>query len=268
MDRVAFLMYHELEVGQRALCNSDPGYVRYVLPATMFRAQVERLRADGVRGASVGDFLVKSDDGSPRVAITFDDGCETDLVIAAPVLREAAFDATFYVTVAHLGRRGYLSKGQLRELADLGFEIGSHAMTHRYLHDLTTPEVRAELSESKQSLEDIIGRRVAQFSCPGGRWDRRVAAAARESGYDSLVTSAVGLNSDRTDRYRLARIAVMRTVDATEISRMARGEGLVRRRAQTALLNAAKRVLGNSRYERLRAAALRRVDARAEDSAV
>jgi peptidoglycan/xylan/chitin deacetylase (PgdA/CDA1 family) len=251
VSRIAFLMYHELELPQRPLCDSDPGYVRYVLPAAMFQAHVERFRSDQLRGISIREALARQD-ASRCVAITFDDGSETDLLTAAPVLRDAGFGATFYVTVEHLGRRGFLSKSQLRQLAELGFEVGSHAMTHRYLRDLPNAEVRAELVDSKRELEDITGGRVVQFSCPGGRWDRRVLQMAREAGYDSLVTSAIGMNSHRSDRFRLNRIPIMRGMGATEVARLACGKGVTRRRAQGAALNLAKRILGNSTYDRLR----------------
>lgn len=277
MKRVAFLMYHELEIPGRTLCDDDPGYVRYVVTEATFRAQIARLRASGLRGVSVGDALAatRSEDRalSPedlalgreppsRVAVTFDDGAETDLFVAAPALREAAFGATFYVTVEHLGRRGFLSEPQLRELSDLGFEIGSHSLTHRYLHDLETHAIRVELADSKKRLEDVTGRPVRHFSCPGGRWDRRVAREARAAGYASLVTSVVGLNGPDADPFRLHRVAVMRGVDAHEIVRLASGRGLVKRRVTKAALDAAKRILGNARYDRLRAAALRRLRAR------
>ena len=45
------------------------------------------------------------------VCITFDDGCETDLIAAAPVLRESGFSATFYLTAGFLGTPGYLDRG-------------------------------------------------------------------------------------------------------------------------------------------------------------
>ena len=256
-SRVAYLMYHELELPERSLCQSDPGYVRYVLKAAAFREQVARLRAEGSRGISVGEALAKTDDAGARTVMTFDDGCETDLIVAAPLLLEAGFGATFYVTVEHLGRRGYLSESQLRELSRLGFEIGSHSMTHSYLHDLTTEQIRAEVIGSKNRLEEITGACVAHFSCPGGRWDRRVSEIVREAGYDSLVTSQIGVNSPRTDNFRLSRIPMMRGIKLEEFARLARGHGLGRRRAQGAVLNAAKHVLGNSVYERLRATLLR-----------
>lgn len=256
MKQVPFLMYHELETQGRTVCNDDPGYMRYVLDAAVFRQHLSRLRADGVRGVSVGGALASFDDVTPKIAMTFDDGCETDLTLAAPMLKDAGFGATFYVTVEHLGRRGYLTETQLKELSDLGFEIGSHAMTHRFLHDLGTAEVREELAGSKRTLEDLTGRPVVHFSCPGGRWDRRVSEEARRAGYDSLVTSAIGMNSKRTDRFRLTRVAVLRGMSANEVAHVSRGRGLLKRRAKSAVLDAAKTLLGNRRYERLRAAAL------------
>ena len=212
-DGAVFLMYHELETAGRPLCESEPGYTRYVVGLEDFRRHVSRLRSAGARGLTVGEALAALDegaaggagkdggrgDGGPRVVFTFDDGCETDLLFAAPILKEAGFGATFYVTVAHLGRRGYLSGPQLRELSDAGFEVGSHSMTHSYLHDLPDGRVRSEVAESKERLEQLTGRAVRHFSCPGGRWDARVSAAVREAGYESLVTSRPGVNARGAD---------------------------------------------------------------------
>jgi|GEM_PF-347742 peptidoglycan/xylan/chitin deacetylase (PgdA/CDA1 family) len=291
MSGAVFLMYHELETAGRTLCEPEPGYVRYVVAAEDFGRQVSQLRSAGVRGLSVSEALSEldapgneapraghSDDskrnadapketatsngaGGPRVVFTFDDGCETDLLFAAPTLKEAGFGATFYVTVTHLGRRGYLSEGQLRELADCGFEVGSHSLTHSYLHDLPDGRVRAEVSESKERLEHLTGRSVRHFSCPGGRWDARVARFAREAGYESLVTSRAGLNARGADRFRLSRVAVMRGMGDGEFARACGGEGLAALRARGAVLDAAKRVLGNSMYERLRSTVLGRGEA-------
>ena len=259
-DGAVFLMYHELEVEGRPLCEDEPGYTRYVVSAEDFRQHVSHLRSNKLRVMSVGEALadLSSDartDG-PRVVITFDDGCETDLLVAAPLLKDAGFGATFYVTVAHLGRRGYMSEGQLHELVRSGFEIGSHSLTHSYLQDFTDERVRAEVAGSKERLEQLTGERVAHFSCPGGRWDARVARAAREAGYESVVTSRIGVNTATTDRFRLSRVAVTRGITPEDFGRVARGEGLAKRRARVVVLDVAKRVLGNSIYERLRSTVL------------
>ena len=36
-ERTTFLMYHEIEVAGCALCDAEPGYVRYVISQAAFR---------------------------------------------------------------------------------------------------------------------------------------------------------------------------------------------------------------------------------------
>jgi peptidoglycan/xylan/chitin deacetylase (PgdA/CDA1 family) len=250
-----FLMYHELQSPGRELCDSDPGYAIYAVSEEDFRSQLDTLKQEGWSGLSVTEVLRSAND-SRGVCITFDDGCATDLLIAAPLLRERGFNGTSYVTVNHLGRRGYLTREQLRELSDLGFEVGSHSMTHRHLNDLPVADLRKEIVDSKQRLEDITGRRVAHFSCPGGRVSSHSKEVAREAGYESVATSRIGLNNSGTDRFALCRIAIKRGMGAARVEKLCRGEGLFFSQAQEAVLLAAKQVLGNSTYEKIRSAIL------------
>jgi peptidoglycan/xylan/chitin deacetylase (PgdA/CDA1 family) len=251
-----FLMYHELQSPGRELCDNDPGYALYAVSEKDFCSQLDTLKQEGWSGLSVTEVLRSAND-SRGVCITFDDGCATDLLIAAPLLRERGFNGTSYVTVNHLGRRGYLTREQLRELSDLGFEVGSHSMTHRHLNDLGVDDLKFEIAESKLRLEEITGRRVAHFSCPGGRVNSLVKEIAKEAGYESVSTSRVGLNTPYTDRFALARVAVKRGASAAKIEKLCRGEGLFLSQAQEAVLSAAKQVLGNSTYEKMRSAVLR-----------
>lgn len=253
-----YLMYHELQLPDRELCEGDPGYVRYVIAASDFREQLAYLRGDGFRGLSVTEALTDTNRKARGVCLTFDDGCETDLLVAAPLLKASDFNATFYVTVAHLGRRGYLTTGQLRELSDQGFEIGCHSMNHVYLTDLPLARLREEIAGSKDRLEQLCGQEVAHFSCPGGRWDRRIAQVAEEAGYASVATSRIGVNTRAVDRYCLSRVAVKRDIRITEFARLCRSKGLRLRQAQSAALASAKRMLGNSMYEKVRSLVLNR----------
>jgi len=107
---------------------------------------MDHLKGHGWQGLSLGQALQFAE--GPNVTITFDDGCETDLLAAAPILRQAGFNATFFITVGRLGKPGYLSKAQVKELSE-GFEIGSHSMTHAYLTDLDESGLRHEICDSK-----------------------------------------------------------------------------------------------------------------------
>src|SRR5438270_1180028 len=255
-DRMVFLMYHEIEAAGRALCDREPGYVRYIVSEATFRDQLAHLQASGTSGISIGQWLAATGQDRPAVVITFDDGCETDALIAAPLLAQFGFKATFYVIAGRVGLRGYLSPVQLRELSAEGFEIGCHSMTHSYLDELDDAQLRVEMGEARDRLEQITHRRIVHFSCPGGRWSRSLARLAAEAGYQSVTTSRVSANTPASRRFNLGRVAVMRDMDIAAFARLARGEGLTARRARAGLLNAAKAILGNTAYERVRARVL------------
>lgn len=247
------LMYHELELPNRNLCNSENGYTRYVLQETDFHNQISSLSRQGFFGLNVSECLNFSNHPEKQVVITFDDGCETDLIAAAPILKEYNFNATFYVVAGFLGKPGYLSERQLQELSNLGFEIGSHSMTHRYLSDLIEKEdLDFEISQSKTHLEQIIGKSVDHFSCPGGRWSKLAAQIAEESGYISMATSQIGTINSKSSRYSLARIPIMRSTTMESFDHICKGKGIVLRQARETVFSLAKNFLGNSLYEKVR----------------
>ncbi len=200
--RMVFLMYHELELPGRKLCQSEPGYVRYILPIEAFRHQMAWLKESEWRGLNVGEAIHYPT--GPSVCITFDDGCETDLIAAVPVLREFDFNATFYLTAGFLGTPGYLSPSQVRDLDTQGFEIGCHSMTHPYLSDLPEPELIREIVDAKLQIEAIIGHPIEHFSCPGGRYDQRTLQVARQAGFVNCYEQSVlsEFTSDQSLRTR------------------------------------------------------------------
>lgn len=257
---VVFLMYHELEMPGRSLIQTEPGYVRYILRAADFRAQMELLKSEGWRGVSVGDAIQTF--ANKTVAITFDDGCETDILSAAPVLKELDFGATFYVTSGWSGKPGFLSPSQIGELYSLGFEIGCHSMNHAYLTDLDEAGLQREIVDSKLQLEEIIGRPVEHFSCPGGRYNQRVEQVARDAGYSTVATSETHANTRATNPFALGRVALMRHTSLTEFRELCDGRGLWQSTLGVRLRAAVKDLLGNSAYDRLREAVLWKRDSR------
>jgi peptidoglycan/xylan/chitin deacetylase (PgdA/CDA1 family) len=249
-----FLMYHEIELPFRPLCQSAPGYVRYILPLETFRSQMAWIKESGWRGLNVGEALRYP--AEPSVCITFDDGCETDLIAAAPVLRQFGFNATFYLTAGFLGTPGYLNASQVRDLDAQGFEIGCHSMTHAYLSDLPEPELKREIVDAKLQIEQIVGRAIEHFSCPGGRYDARTLEIARRAGFATVANSQFYANSSSTSPYELGRIAMLRELTIEEFSATCHGRGLWKKRLQHQARRSMQRLLGNRAYDRLRAVLL------------
>ena len=203
---VAFLMYHELELPGRELCQSDPGYTRYIVPASAFESQMRCLKELGYQGVSVSQSLAPS--AGKKVVITFDDGCATDLEVAAPVLRALNFSATFYVTAGFLGRRGFMTAAQLRELCGRGdlhnySDWGGRDSALRLEHDLgrTAAGTAVELHHRSDFGRGIAERDLWVLRANGRRERKRgqsvVPNEDRLAGGYELRSSNLSLLSER-----------------------------------------------------------------------
>ena len=94
----------------------------------------------------------------------------------------------------------------LLEHADRGVAIGSHAVSHPHLTKLSADELRRELNESREEIEDRLGRRCEDLAYPYGEHDERVRAAARAAGYGR----AYALRGSRSDPYAAPRVDLYR----------------------------------------------------------
>lgn len=241
------LMYHEIERPGRPMHDPAPSYTRYVVREADFAQQLDRILALGLRGIGVE---AARQSREPAVILTFDDGCATDEIVAAPLLGERGFGATFYVTTGFTGQRGYMDAAALRRLIAGGFEIGSHGASHRFLTELPDSELRRELVESRERLADWVGRPVVHLSCPGGRCDPRVRDAAVEAGYTSIATSRPGVN--QPGALEILRTAITRDMPVDGVAAICLNRGQGPRRFRAAVLDLLKRTLGSSAYERIR----------------
>jgi peptidoglycan/xylan/chitin deacetylase (PgdA/CDA1 family) len=87
-----------------------------------------------------------------------------------------------------------------------GLDVGSHGVTHAHLTELSDEELRRELVESKERVEDELGRACTDFAYPYGEHDERVRAAVRAAGYER----AYGLHVDGRDPFALRRVDLYR----------------------------------------------------------
>ena len=107
---------------------------------------------------------------------------------------------------ANLPWRRPLCGDEVRRLANMrGATIGAHGVHHLYLPDQPDDQKRAELLESRRSLEDVIGRSVRLFAYPHGAVDRATAICAREEFHWALTgrTASVHQSFDAASVPRL-----------------------------------------------------------------
>jgi peptidoglycan/xylan/chitin deacetylase (PgdA/CDA1 family) len=121
------------------------------------------------------------------VLLTFDDGNRSDLTVAAPILLEHGFAATFFITEGLgflTGDDGgeYLSWDEVAELHRLGFEVGNHSQHHRIL-GIGADEQVAELAHIQDRCVAHGIPAPTAFCFPGFVHDRSSVEALRKVGF-------------------------------------------------------------------------------------
>ncbi len=183
-------MYHDLARQQ----TKDKMKDSYTLAEADFLAHMEYLSSNGYRPILADDYYRSIQNPSLKlpeksVIITFDDGHESNLTIAVPILKRFNFRANFFITTDRTGTPGYMDPAQLQDLKKAGMSVQSHAKTHLFLNELSEDDLAHELIESKKVLEGILETDVPFLSFPGGRYNREVLEYAKKAKYLACFSS-------------------------------------------------------------------------------
>jgi peptidoglycan/xylan/chitin deacetylase (PgdA/CDA1 family) len=172
-----------------------------------FERQLDFLLNRGYQGATFTD-AVLAPRAARTVAITFDDGFRSVIELAFPLLAERGLVGTVFVPTSfidggraaswdgvsrwlgspHQSKMRLLSPAELVELAESGWEIGSHTCTHPHLTQLDDAELDRELTESRRRCGELVGRPCLSLAYPYGDFDERVRRAAATAGYRAACT--------------------------------------------------------------------------------
>jgi peptidoglycan/xylan/chitin deacetylase (PgdA/CDA1 family) len=222
------------------------------------REQLEWLVARGYRGVTFSDG-VAARPSSPTVAITFDDAFSSVLQYAAPLMASLGLPGTVFVVADfadsgrslewdgidqwvggdHDGELRGMSWPELRQLEEVGWEIGSHTLTHPHLTTLNDDALSRELRDSRTACKRALGHAVTSIAYPYGDVDARVVKAAADAGYtagaalpalmippDALEWPRVGIyRPDSLSRFRIKVSPKVRRIRTA----LAPAEGAARR---------------------------------------
>ena len=213
------LCFHGVGTPERNL-ETDEGH--YWIDETLFGAVLDEVRD-------------RSD-----VAISFDDGNASDLVVGLPALRRRGLRASFFVLAGRLDQPGSLSREDVRTLRSEGMTVGTHGMDHVPWRGLTPVQQEREWVTARSMIEEAVRRPVSEAALPLGRYDRSVLGRLRRLGYARVHSS------DRRPvlpgSWLVPRYSVTATDDVSSVrAQILTGPG-ARRRALLELKGVAKRV--------------------------
>lgn len=127
-----------------------------------------------------------------HVALTFDDGNDSDALLVLPELSKRGLTAGFFVCAGRVGKPHYLDAAMITDMRDAGMTVGSHGMHHVDWHRLPEAELEVEIADARRVLEDVVQRPITTVSVPFGSYDRLVLERLRQAQFDCIYTSDRG----------------------------------------------------------------------------
>jgi peptidoglycan/xylan/chitin deacetylase (PgdA/CDA1 family) len=195
------------------------------VPPALFRQQVEWLKREGWSFCFLSEIIENPGPAMKRVALTFDDGYQDNLLHAMPVLKEFGAKATLFPVVrreegfdwstkkkashdsGELGAEPKLTDDEIRTMLASGLiELGGHTVTHANLPALSEDEAWQEIHGCKTALENTFGVRAPTFCYPFGLFGPREVELTRKAGFIGAVTTEQGVGSG--DPFLIPRIKV------------------------------------------------------------
>ncbi|GAB3534696.1 hypothetical protein GCM10027443_22190 [Pontibacter brevis] len=201
--QVPILCYHQI----RDWRSSDSRQAKdYIVPVARFEEHIKMLADSGYHTILPDQLTAYLTTGAPLpekpIMLTFDDTNLDQYTEAAPVLEKYGFRGMFFVMTVSLGRPRYMSREQVKELADRGHGIGSHTWDHQNVKKLKGEDWVTQVEKPSKVLEEITGKPVTYFAYPFGLWNKEAIAELKNRG----IMAAFQLANSRDDEMPLYTI--------------------------------------------------------------
>ncbi|RII27475.1 MAG: hypothetical protein CXR30_15305 [Geobacter sp.] len=243
---------HGVAPDNKSIDGQDTGAAKYTIARSTFIEIASLIKNN--QNCTIEEF-VDNPSGTYSI-LTFDDGLISDYEEAFPVLLDKGLKATFFVTTENIGKSGYMNRSQINEMASHGMEIASHGLQHRYLVDLPESDARRELADSKENLQQLMGRSVTSFAPVGGHYLPWMIGFANDSGYRAFATMIPGRTfcCHTGSPLVIRRNHVQSHHQLSYISSLINGDKylLTKNRIRYTLLTIPKLLLGMDAYDRIK----------------
>ena len=209
--RVPVLMYHYISAVP-ANQAGDRFAVDLRVPPDLFEQHLAYLRDEGYTTISV-PMMWDALNGAATlpakpVVLSFDDGYADAYSNALPLLRKYGFIGTFFITCNLVGKPGYLTWDQVRELDAAGMDIESHAMDHKSMSAFSLAGLAYQMGQARATLAQQLGHEVRFFAYPSGDYNATALQGVAANGYAAAFLKGGGSAQSIDWRYTLRRTRV------------------------------------------------------------
>ncbi|MEZ0148377.1 MAG: polysaccharide deacetylase family protein [Candidatus Reddybacter sp.] len=221
MSRFTILMYH-------MICS--PGTkeeAKYACPPAQFERHLRFIKESVHTPVSLAEIeahlLGEKNLPDNAVAITIDDGFKDNYTEAFPLLGKYNIPATIFLTSGVMGgtnewmvgrdfpKREMLNWQQVQEMSRCNINFGAHTVSHPKLTELSYEIAEQEIIQSKNAIEENLGKACHHFAYPYGLLNDRTFEIVKQSGFTLACSTRSGFNNLERDPYALHRIEVYGT---------------------------------------------------------
>ena len=136
-----------------------------------------------------------------ELALTFDDGPNR---VWTPRLLDALASHDVHATFFMLGERAQAEPDLVRRIAAAGHLVGNHSWRHPNLARSSASRIRDELTQTRDTLEQLTGSAVKFFRPPFGARRPAVFRIAREMGLQPVLWNAMTSDWSEPSAVRIA----------------------------------------------------------------
>ncbi|MCO6498407.1 MAG: polysaccharide deacetylase family protein [Chitinophagaceae bacterium] len=117
------------------------------------------------------------------VMLTFDDTDGEQYTIGAKEMDKYGFKGVFFIMTISINKPRYMSKEELKDLAQNGHAIESHTWDHKNVKKYDETDFENQLMKPKKTIEDITGKSAAYFAYPYGIWDNNAIELLKKADF-------------------------------------------------------------------------------------
>ena len=139
------------------------------------------------------------------IMITFDDTDEDQFTIGNTTLKKYGFKGVYFIMTVSIGKKGrisYMTKEQIKQLADEGNTIASHTYDHKNFAQFTDADWTTQIDEPTKKLEQITGKKIEYFAFPYGVFKSSTLHKLKEHGFKASFI----LSTSRDENFPLYTI--------------------------------------------------------------
>ena len=182
---VPILCYHHIRYFR---ANESESMKSYSVTPVAFAEQMKALKDSGYQTILPGqlyNYLVHNGPLPAKpVMLTYDDTDEEQYSIGKTEMDKYGFKGVYFIMTISINRPRYMSKEQLKNLADSGHAVEAHTWDHHMVTKYTPADWDIQLTTQQKKLEILTGKTVKYFAYPFGLWNQAAIPELKSRGID------------------------------------------------------------------------------------